>query len=153
LDSTNTYSNHDVWLIDSSASFHMTPHMESFCEYEKYNGGDVFVGDESTTKIMGCGRVKLLLKDGRIRTLPGILYILELARNLISVSKMNDARVHIVFEKETRKMVRGEMVLMRVVRNGTRYKLLGCTIIDGCNNYVVREGGNEEDKTPTVDKI
>jgi hypothetical protein len=44
-------------------------------EYEKYNGGDVFLGDESTTKITGCGKVKLQLKDGRIRTLPGVLHI------------------------------------------------------------------------------
>ena len=38
-------------------------------ENEKYDGGDVFLGDDSTTKIMGCGRVKLLLKYGRVRTL------------------------------------------------------------------------------------
>jgi hypothetical protein len=72
LASTSTHSDHDVWLIDLGASFHMTPHREWFCEYEKYNGGDVFLGDDLTTKIIGCGRVKLLLKDGRIRTLPGV---------------------------------------------------------------------------------
>jgi hypothetical protein len=49
----------------------MTPHREWFCEYEKYDGGDVFLGDNSTTKIMGHGRVKFLLKDERIRTFPG----------------------------------------------------------------------------------
>jgi hypothetical protein len=52
------------------SSYNMTPHREWFSEYEKYDGGDVFLGDESTTKIMGRGRVKLLLKYGRIRTLP-----------------------------------------------------------------------------------
>jgi hypothetical protein len=71
LASTSTHVDHDVWLIDLGASFHMTPHKEWFCEYEKYNGGDVFLGDDLTTKIIGCGRVKLLLKDGRIRTLLG----------------------------------------------------------------------------------
>ena len=90
----------------------MTPHMEWFSEYEKYDGGDVFLGDDSTTKIMGHGRVKLLLKDGRIRTLPGVLHIPKLARSLISVSKLDDARVDTVFGKNTCKMVRGEMVLM-----------------------------------------
>jgi hypothetical protein len=43
----------------------MTPHREWFSEYEKYDGGDVFLGDDSTAKILGRGRVKLLLKDGR----------------------------------------------------------------------------------------
>jgi hypothetical protein len=64
-----THEDRDVWLIDSSAPFHMNPHREWFNEYENYDGGDVFLGDDSRTKIMGRGRVKLLLKYGRIRTL------------------------------------------------------------------------------------
>jgi hypothetical protein len=31
---TITQSDQDVWLIDSGASYHMTPHREWFCEYE-----------------------------------------------------------------------------------------------------------------------
>ena len=42
---------------------------------------------------MGCGRVKLLLKDGRIRTLPRVLHILDLSSSLISISKLDDAGV------------------------------------------------------------
>jgi hypothetical protein len=105
LASTSTHADHDVWLIDSGASYHMTPHREWFSEYEKYDGGDVFLGDDSTTKILGRGRVKLLLNDGRIRTLPGVLHIPKLARSLISVSKLSDAGVKTVFEKNTCKMV------------------------------------------------
>ena len=41
----------------------MTPHTEWFAEYEKYVGSDVFLEDDSTTKILGRGRVKLLLND------------------------------------------------------------------------------------------
>jgi hypothetical protein len=47
----------------------------------------------------------LRLIDGRIRTLPGVLHIPGLVRNLISVSKMDDARVKMIFEKETCRMV------------------------------------------------
>jgi hypothetical protein len=63
LESTSTHVDCDLWLINSGVSYHMTPHKEWFSEYEKYDGGDVFLGDDSTTKILGCGRVKLLLKD------------------------------------------------------------------------------------------
>jgi hypothetical protein len=76
LASTGTHVYYDVWLIESGASYHMTPHSEWFSEYEKYDGGDVFLGDDLTTKIMGGGRVKLMLKYGRIRTLPGVFYII-----------------------------------------------------------------------------
>ena len=119
LDSTSTRSESDVWLIDSGASFHMTPHREWFCEYENYNGGDVFLGDDLTTKITWHGRVKLILKDGRIKTLPGVFHILVLAINPISISKISDAGGNTVLEKDRCKMVRGAMVLMRGVRCGT----------------------------------
>ncbi len=29
--------------------------LEWFCEYEKYDGGDVFLGDDRKTRIVGCG--------------------------------------------------------------------------------------------------
>jgi hypothetical protein len=86
-------------------SYLITPHKEWFSEYEKYDGGDVFLGDDSTEKILRRGRVKLLLKDGRIRTLPRVLHIPKLARSLISVINMEDATVDIVFGKGACKMV------------------------------------------------
>jgi hypothetical protein len=150
LASTGTHADRDVWLIDSGASYHMNPHREWFSEYEKYNGGEVFLGDESTTKIMGRGRVKLLLKYGRIINLPGVLHIPKLARILISSSKLDDAGVDTVFGKNTCKMVRGEMVLMWGVQCGTLYKLLGSTYTNGCNNSIVLEQKNKEDKTNTI---
>jgi hypothetical protein len=92
---------------------------------------------------MGRGRVKLLLKDGRIITLPRVLHIPKLARSLILVSKLDDAGVDTVFGKNTCNMVRGAMVLMRGVRCGTLYKLLGGTYTNGCNSYVVPEHRDE----------
>jgi len=51
--STNTWLDHDFWLIGSSASWHMTPHREWFSRYEKYERGDVLLGDDLTTNIVG----------------------------------------------------------------------------------------------------
>jgi hypothetical protein len=33
----------------------MTPHREWFCEYEKYDGGDVFLGDDLTVGLLRGG--------------------------------------------------------------------------------------------------
>jgi hypothetical protein len=105
LTSTGTHADHDVWLINLGASYHMTPHIEWFFEYEKYDGGDVFLGDDSTAKIIRHGRVKLLLKYGRIRTLPGVLHIPKLAKSLIYVRKLDDVGVDTIFGNNTCKMV------------------------------------------------
>jgi hypothetical protein len=88
--------------------------------------------------------------DGRIRTLLGVLHILGLAKNLISVRKMDNAGVKTIFEKETRRMVRGAMVLLKGVRFGTLYKMEGSTISDGCNSSIVLDIGVEEEKNPIV---
>ena len=69
LASSSTHVDHEAWLIDSGASFHFTPHREWFCEYEKYDGGDVFLGDDRKARIIGRGKVKLKLQGGRVRTL------------------------------------------------------------------------------------
>ena len=110
---------HEEWLIDSGASFYFTPHREWFCEYEKYDGGDVFLGDDRKAKIVGCGKFKLKLQGGRIRKLLSVLHIPVLDRNLISVSNMDDASVKTVFEKDACNMVRGALVLMRGFWIGT----------------------------------
>jgi hypothetical protein len=70
-----------------------------------YNVGDIFLGDDLRARITGCRKVKLLLKDGRITALSRVFHIPELARNLISISKMNDIGLHVMFERETYKMV------------------------------------------------
>ena len=62
---------------------------------------------------------------------------------MIFVTKMDDTAVKTVFEKDTCKMVRGALVLMRGVRMGNLYKLQGSTVIDGCNSSVVPESGAE----------
>ena len=90
------------------------------------------------------------LIHGRIRTLPGVLHIPGLARNLIYVRKMDDAGVKTIFEKETCRMVQGEMVLLKGVQFGTLYKLQGSTISDGCNSSIVPNIGEEEEKSPTI---
>jgi hypothetical protein len=53
LASSSTHAYHEAWLIDLGVSFHMTPHREWFYEYESYDGDDVFLCDDSTTKIIG----------------------------------------------------------------------------------------------------
>ena len=90
-------------------------------------------GDDSPKRIVGRGKVGLSLKDGGRGTLPGVLHIPGLPRNLIYVRKMSDAGVRTMFENDTCKMVQGAMVLMRGIKIGTLYKLLGKIDGDSCH--------------------
>jgi hypothetical protein len=53
LASSSAHEKLDASLVELSASFHMNYHREWFYEYERYDGGDAFVDDDSTTKIIG----------------------------------------------------------------------------------------------------
>lgn len=66
LASCSTRSYRNDWLIDTRASFHMTPHREWFNDYEKYDGGEVLLGDDRPIIIIGRVRVKVLMHDGRV---------------------------------------------------------------------------------------
>jgi hypothetical protein len=92
----------------------------------------------------------LRLIYGRIRTLLDVLHIPGFSRNFIFVTKMDDAGVKTIFEKETCTMVRGEMVLLKGVWIGNLYILQGSTISDGCNSSIVPNIGEEEEKSPTI---
>jgi len=87
--SSSAHVDHEAWFIDSGASFHFTPHREWFCEYDKYDGGDFCLGDDRKARIVGCKKFKLNLQGGRIRTLSGVLHILALVRNMISLRNMD----------------------------------------------------------------
>jgi hypothetical protein len=82
--------------------------------------------------------------------LPAILHIPGLDKNLIYVRKMDDAGVKKIFENETCRMVRGEMVLLKGFQFGTMYNMQGNTISDGCNSSIVLDIGVEEERTPTI---
>jgi len=62
--SSSTHVNREAYLIKSGASFHFTPHREWFCKFEKYDGGDVFLGYERKARIIRHGKVKLNLQGG-----------------------------------------------------------------------------------------
>ena len=53
LSSTSTQLERDSWVTDTSASFHMTTHRNWFFEYKELKSGDVLLGDDSLTKIIG----------------------------------------------------------------------------------------------------
>ena len=51
------------WIIDSGASFHVTPHKDWFSTYAKMHG-PIKVGDTYELEIGGIGDIKLVLHNG-----------------------------------------------------------------------------------------
>lgn len=148
---SSTHSCHDACLTNSIDSFHMTPHKEWFFKYKIYDGGDVFLRDESTYKITGNGRDKEKIRDGRDKTLPHVLHILGLTRNPLFVSKMSDVGVQEILKKDIYNMVRGALLLERGVYIGKLYNLEASTISYGYNSFMVSKDRNKIDRTYSLE--
>ena len=56
--------------------------------YKEFDGGKVYLGDDSHLNIIGCGKVKIKFPDGRITRINGVLHIPSLAQNLLFVQKI-----------------------------------------------------------------
>ena len=51
----------DSWVLDSSASFHATPHRGHFIDYVQGDFGLVYLGDNEPYQTFGKGKVKIKL--------------------------------------------------------------------------------------------
>ena len=60
------------------------------------------------------------------------MHIPSLARNLLSISMLNDVGVQVIFSKYGCKMMRGPMVLAKGTRRSTLFYLDAC--ISQCNS-------------------
>ncbi|KAK3010933.1 hypothetical protein RJ639_011892 [Escallonia herrerae] len=84
--------NSKVWYVDSGASIHCTPHKDCFNDY-----GHVTVGNGYRCSIVGKGKVKIKLSNGGTLILNDVRHILELQKNLISVSGLDREGYFVAF--------------------------------------------------------
>ena len=89
-----------VTIIDSGASDHMFTHRELFVTYEPISEVKVNLADNSSTKAIGKGNIKIIQGSSTV-ILRNVLHVPNLTKNLISVNRMlqiDDVKVR--FEKE-----------------------------------------------------
>jgi hypothetical protein len=76
----------DEWYIDTGCFSHMTGDQDKFISWKR-KGGNVAFEDDSSTKILGEGVVKLGKKNVKAKN---VLLVEDLKHNILSVSKMFD---------------------------------------------------------------
>ena len=80
-----------TWVVDSSASFHLTPKTECFSSYIVGDYGCVKMGNKHACKIVGIGNVCLLTCIGCKMLLNlDVCHVLDIRLNLISDGRLDD---------------------------------------------------------------
>jgi transposase InsO family protein len=103
----------EVWLMDSGATWHMTPNRDWFHTYEPISGGKVFMGDNHALEIAGIGTIKLKMYDGLIRTITGVRHVKDLKKNLLSVGQFDSLGCKIRTDNGIMKIVKGALVVLK----------------------------------------
>ena len=89
-----------VWYIDSGASSHMTGVRENFTDLSEKNIDlDIELGDDSTVKAVGQGTVLFQRESQQPMKVKDVLYVPGLAKNLISISAIEDRGYDVTFRE------------------------------------------------------
>jgi hypothetical protein len=75
----------DSLVVDSTDSFHATPHRKHFLDYFQGDFGQVHLGDDAPCKIVGIGKVKIKQRNENHWLLKEVRYVPDLRKNLISI--------------------------------------------------------------------
>ena len=85
------------WVIDSGASFHVTPHRSWFHDYDASRTGTVRIADGSSMQIHGIGDIHLAMPNSTTFVLHCVRHVPALAKSLISVGQLDSLGFNVSF--------------------------------------------------------
>ncbi|CAH9062481.1 unnamed protein product [Cuscuta epithymum] len=110
------------WVVDTAASYHVTPHMYYFTTYKAGDFGAVKMGNSSSSEIAGIGDVQIKTSSGSTITLKDVRHVPDLRLNLLSVVCLDEQGYENHFNRGTWKMSKGVLTIARGHVCGTLYK-------------------------------
>ncbi|XP_047257481.1 uncharacterized protein LOC124889572 [Capsicum annuum] len=86
----NLVGNPHEWWMDSGATHHVCDNKELFSLFTLAQVEEmIYIDNSATAKVEGTGKICLKMTSGKVLTLNNVFYVLELRRNLISVSLLD----------------------------------------------------------------
>jgi len=115
--------NHENWLSDSSASHHMSQHINLFTSYQDVNGSYAFMSNVVSCQIFGVGNVRIKMYDDTTRTLIDVRHVPELRNNFISLEVLDLEGYKFTCQNGVLKVSKGTLVIMKVEKIINIYRL------------------------------
>ncbi|KAK9113082.1 hypothetical protein Scep_020601 [Stephania cephalantha] len=120
--------NSNRWILDSGASFHMTPHKEWFYTYKSCNGGVVYMGDDGECEVVGIGDVRIKMFDGCIRKISDVRHVPTLRKSLLSIGMFDSHGLKFSGGNGQLKLIKGILTVAKGELVGNLYRLIGETM-------------------------
>ena len=107
----------------------MCPNRDWFSTYETMLKGAVLMGNDAFRKIAGVGAVKNKMLNGTVIMLGDVKHVLDLKRNLVSLSTLDSKEYKYTGEGGVLKVRKGALVMMKGhKRTANLYILQGTTV-------------------------
>jgi hypothetical protein len=138
----NLACHESMWVVDTAASFHITPHRDFFSSYTNGNFGWVRMENEAKCEIVGMGDIQLETSIGCKLLLKDVRYVPEMRFSLISIGKLDDEGYHNYLGGGHWKLCKGSLILARGKKINTLYKT-ETRLVKGDVNVVENETSTE----------
>ena len=112
-----------TWLLDSGASYHVTPHRSQFWQYSARHSDLVRVGNLQHYAIKEIRTVELNLPGGSTLVLHNFRYVPELSRPLISVGQLDEDGICARFSSGGWTLHKGNLLLAQGSKVHSLYQL------------------------------
>ena len=96
-----------TWIVDSGASFHVTPIKECFSTFTTGSHGHVYLGNNHACSIEGIGTVHFSTNGTNELVLHNVRYAPGIKKSLLSVGQIDLHGYSILFERGSWKMTKG----------------------------------------------
>lgn len=88
------------WYIDSGCTTHMSMRRDWFSKCSDHESKEIVIANNQKLHSKGAGNVKVNLKNNSERIITDVIYVPGIAANLLSVNKMTEKGLIVVFDKE-----------------------------------------------------
>ncbi|XP_038994258.1 uncharacterized protein LOC120118218 [Hibiscus syriacus] len=104
---THTAAERDTWFLDSGCSNHMCGKKDYFMDLDEDFRDTVKLGNNSNMTVMGKGNVRLQI-HGVMHILTGVFYIPQLKNKLLSIVKLQEKGLAVLFQHDRCKVYHSE---------------------------------------------
>ena len=128
-------SNTKEWWVDTGSTRHVCLDKKMFSSYHSIdNGEQLFIGNSSSSKVEGQGKVVLKMTLGKELTLNDVLHVPEIRKNLVSRSLLSKKGFKLVFVSDNFILTKNGMYVGKGYISNGLFKMNVMTIVPPIKN-------------------
>ncbi|KAI5314260.1 hypothetical protein L3X38_043436 [Prunus dulcis] len=133
----NLVGNTKEWWVDTGATRHICSEKNMSSTNEANDQGEpLFMGNSSTSKIHGQGKIVLKMTSGKEDTLNNVLHVPEIRKNIVSGSLLSKNGFKLVSESDKFVFTKNGMYVGKGYLTDGLFKMNVMTIVHKVNNKV-----------------